>query len=432
MVDTLLNILLLFMNGISITNAKITGDMAVVYSQYISDANNYTLSGIGKIRDWFPDDYYQKPDMVYYNKKVYKCNTSWPNKGNEPGTDETYWSLTNIGDHSFGISAQKRFRQSLGNFVNLFLACNNLNKSILQYEKIKNEKAYRKPTFCTLTLPVKVSAEHDSFIKENLFDTFIDNIVSNRNVKCYVWRAEAQLNGNIHFHIVFDRFLDYKQLKKSWYRLLKSNDLTHPRLSYEEHSRIVWIQELPQVELIKHELSGYFAADTDEDGRQYYKHKKHDEDGNPIFVRQINGRQWGDSDSLNYKPFTINNINGDITEYLGSNSLFSKQILDSNEKPVADIYVYQQIVHKAGKNPWLWKKDLHEYLTKRLHIYHMAYASKIYKNKPIDKHVWDTTFDSGQIEVEHPWRDANYKPNYKHYEYYTHNKRAARRKSFAC
>jgi hypothetical protein len=409
------------MQGVYTENAKLNGDMAVVYTQY---HNNYNEASKKRtfcgILPWDSETSYQKPDMVWYNKKVYACIAAFAVCGTPPDQDYRNWTLTDIGTHSFGISAQKRFKTSLDNFANIFLACYALDKNILAYEKVKNNIAYRKPTFCTLTLPVPVSADQDVFIKKNLFDTWLKNIVQNKGVKLYVWRAEAQLNGNIHFHIVFDRFLDYKQLKKGWYRLLKQYDLTHPKLSYEEHSRIVWIQELPRVELIKHELAGYFAADTDDDGNQYYKHKKYDENGNPIYVRQIQGRQWGDADALNYPPFCVINIDNDLKNMIASNCLFSKIIKDSNDKPVADLYVYRQVVHKKGKKPFVWSKPMHEYLTERLYIYHLAYAKKIYQKRPIDQYIWDKTFNSGQIDVYHQWRNEQYFPDYNAYKFYVH------------
>ncbi|MEO5350779.1 MAG: hypothetical protein H7836_14210 [Magnetococcus sp. YQC-3] len=399
------------METLQTVNAKLNGDMAVLYPVYYS--TNLIERTFSTIKPWDPDTFFKSPDLVMYNKKVYRCTATNYISGEAPDESKHY-KLTAINDQGFKISAQKRFRNSLDNFCNMFLACYRYDKNILAYETEKNNIGFRKPTFCTLTLPVKVDPTEDKNIKR-LFDDWLQAIIKSNKVKLYIWRAEAQLSGNIHFHVVFDRFLDYKQLKKKWYNLLKVNNLTHKRLSYEEHSRIVWIQELPNPELIKHELSGYFAQDEDENGNIYYKHKKTDESGAPVYVRKIEGRQWGDCDLLKYDPFTINNITGDLIELLASNYLFNKQII-SNDIKVGELYIYKQIIHKKGKKPFLLKKQLHKYIEDRMLIYHLARASKIYTKKPIDPTIWGYCFDNRNIEINHAYRNAQKLPCYEIYK----------------
>jgi hypothetical protein len=37
----------------------------------------------------------------------------------------------------------------------------------------------------------------------------------------YIWRAEKQKNGNIHFHILSDKFIPYTELRESWNRIVE-------------------------------------------------------------------------------------------------------------------------------------------------------------------------------------------------------------------
>ncbi|GAH86291.1 unnamed protein product, partial [marine sediment metagenome] len=35
----------------------------------------------------------------------------------------------------------------------------------------------------------------------------------------YVWRAEKQENGNIHFHFIVDNFIPWNELRNTWNRI---------------------------------------------------------------------------------------------------------------------------------------------------------------------------------------------------------------------
>lgn len=399
-------------------HGKVNGDSAVVYPEYL-DAwglnKDYTFSAI---TEYDPAANYFYKDMVLHNKQVYKCIYEISIvQGIEPGTNESVWDLTEINNAGFGISAQKRFKVALDNFANLFLAAYDVDRNILRYSTPKNDRNYRKPTFCTLTIPVKQSMS-DADIKAKIFDRWMESVVRGSDVKLYVWRAEAQLNGNIHFHIVFDKFLDQKKLKKNWYNALKDHNMVNTKMSYEEHSRIVWIQELPKIELIKHELAGYFATEEDEEGNLYYKHRDK-ETGEKVYVRKIEGRSWGYSDKLKYRPFTLAFMNQypDTFDYISDNCLFHKEIKTDEDKKLADLYIYRQIVHKQGSKPYVWENKMNEWLLKRMYIYHAAYAYKYYSAYPMDKHIWDITFDSGQLEVYHDWKNAEGRNDYEKYKY---------------
>lgn len=61
-------------------------------------------------------------------------------------------------------------------------------------------------TFVTLTLPSK-QQHSDNFIKRYLLGEFLEYIQKKQRVKNYIWKAESQKNGNIHFHILADSYL---------------------------------------------------------------------------------------------------------------------------------------------------------------------------------------------------------------------------------
>lgn len=71
------------------------------------------------------------------------------------------------------------------------------------------------PTFVTLTLPAK-QMHCDNDVKRDIFTPFMQEIIRKWNVKCYVWVAETQKNGNLHFHVLMDRGIPALRLRQIW------------------------------------------------------------------------------------------------------------------------------------------------------------------------------------------------------------------------
>lgn len=72
--------------------------------------------------------------------------------------------------------------------------------------------------FITLTLSSK-QIHSDNEIKDKCLDSFLIEIGKKYHVKRYVWRAEKQQNGNIHFHILIDKFIAWSELRDVWNRI---------------------------------------------------------------------------------------------------------------------------------------------------------------------------------------------------------------------
>lgn len=72
--------------------------------------------------------------------------------------------------------------------------------------------------FVTLTLPVKQFHSDKELRKAQT--RYIENLQKTYNVKHYVWKAEAQKNGNIHFHLLIDRWIDWTVHRKLWNKQL--------------------------------------------------------------------------------------------------------------------------------------------------------------------------------------------------------------------
>lgn len=79
-----------------------------------------------------------------------------------------------------------------------------------------NKEFKFKLNFVTLTLPAPQMAISDKAIKSKILDPWIKKARRRFNIRSYIWRAERQGNGNLHFHIVTDTYIPYDQLRDTW------------------------------------------------------------------------------------------------------------------------------------------------------------------------------------------------------------------------
>lgn len=83
-------------------------------------------------------------------------------------------------------------------------------------------------TFVTLTLPSK-QVHHDNFLKDHclnpmtkwLQDSTERTKRKGAGVDAYLWRAESQKNGNLHFHLICDRWIDHEKLRNKWNQIIE-------------------------------------------------------------------------------------------------------------------------------------------------------------------------------------------------------------------
>lgn len=78
-----------------------------------------------------------------------------------------------------------------------------------------------KLVFVTLTLSA-AQIHSDKIIKEKLLQPFLRILRNRYKVVNYLWKAEAQDNGNIHFHVTIDRYVHWSELRMIWNTLQES------------------------------------------------------------------------------------------------------------------------------------------------------------------------------------------------------------------
>lgn len=98
------------------------------------------------------------------------------------------------------------------------IACRVLSYSanVVKVRNSKGEYINHLCMFITLTLPSK-QKHQDKEITKIILGTFLDKCRKIDLLNNYVWRAEKQKNGNIHYHIVTDSFCNYNLIRRLWY-----------------------------------------------------------------------------------------------------------------------------------------------------------------------------------------------------------------------
>lgn len=100
--------------------------------------------------------------------------------------------------------------------------CCELLFAISKKKKVKSPKTGKEFTFriglITLTLSAAQGKLTDREIKSELLAPFLRHF-RNKGLKNYIWKSERQLNGNVHFHILTDCFVDWTDITDYWNRL---------------------------------------------------------------------------------------------------------------------------------------------------------------------------------------------------------------------
>ena len=99
-------------------------------------------------------------------------------------------------------------------------------------------QAYRKISLLTLTLSSQ-QQHSDNYIKSHMLNQFFIELRKYNNNLLYVWRAEKQENGNIHFHILINIFIPLDKLYTIWNRIQDKEGYLLPYI--EKHKNLSFI-----------------------------------------------------------------------------------------------------------------------------------------------------------------------------------------------
>ena len=263
-------------------------------------------------------------------------------------------SGANLQDGIVSKHAEKRLKK----YVNwlIFLA---KNKRVY-IEDLKTHVNF-KINFITLTLPSQ-QIHSDKEIKERCLNQFLIELTKRWKCKLYLWKAEAQANGNVHFHITCDKYIYYADLRNCWNRIINklgyvdrytaemsklsadsyikkySKDGNKKKLlkRYENGNRVSWsepnstdVHSVHQIRNLAGYLSKYFCDNDKQEGR-----------------RKIDGNLWYCSQLLSkFNAVQIEDV-GCIAEEMSKiwkkfeKNIFSKDFINLIKIPIWAIKKY--------------------------------------------------------------------------------------------
>jgi hypothetical protein len=127
--------------------------------------------------------------------------------------DNSLKNLDNNFNHKkLSSSAKKKAKKAIK-----YMLYNANDKKV--YNETTNSHFTYKVGFITLTLP-SAQIHSDQEIKAKCLNHFLIEAKNKWNATNYVWKAERQVNGNLHFHILFDVWIPYRELRQVWNRII--------------------------------------------------------------------------------------------------------------------------------------------------------------------------------------------------------------------
>lgn len=179
----------------------------------------------------------------------------------------------NLKDNNHKGKVSNKAAKKIKNAINWLVASAQLKRV---WSKKDNKAYYFKINFITLTLPVTSHKISDHYFKANMMRKFIDNCRYKYGLKNYVWKVEAQKNGNIHAHFTTDTFIHYRDLLKTWNKILEKEGLIDEfeKLHKHRNPNSVDVKSVKSIKKIASYMAKYMTKNDDT-------------------KREIKGRLWG-------------------------------------------------------------------------------------------------------------------------------------------
>lgn len=158
------------------------------------------------------------PDRICCYNEIKWMVPKTSSKIQEETTDESNADTTSFlkssRKHSgvFSTHAKRKISKAID-----YLIITSTDKKV--YERLSGKYIKFKIAFVTLTLPSK-QIHTDKELTNECFNQLLTELRKYHNVSKYVWRAEKQANGNLHYHLLTDCFIPWYELKNRWNRIL--------------------------------------------------------------------------------------------------------------------------------------------------------------------------------------------------------------------
>lgn len=144
----------------------------------------------------------------WLHSSKFRNYTNLKNNNSEPSPDDrVLWHKLKISDNAY---------RTIKSRINwLYYLAQKRTVTTPKGKEITNFKI----AFITLTLPAK-QKQPTAEITSDLLNQFLTECRGRFKMHNYVWRLEFQKNGNVHYHIVTDTYIDFFKMKSIWNRII--------------------------------------------------------------------------------------------------------------------------------------------------------------------------------------------------------------------
>lgn len=91
------------------------------------------------------------------------------------------------------------------------------------YNPIIQKEVYHRLSFITLTIHTDIDGANSKATYIKLLKPFLRIMREQWQVNTYIWKAELQKRGAIHYHITTPSFINHSLIRKAWNKLLQQN-----------------------------------------------------------------------------------------------------------------------------------------------------------------------------------------------------------------
>lgn len=215
-----------------------------------------------------------------------------------------------------------------------------------------------------ITLTLSAAQNHsDKHIKDHMLQPFLYFITRYYKAN-YVWKAETQLNGNIHFHITIDTFIHWKVIRKKWNQILARHNYCR---TFQDGSNDKG-DSATQIKSIKNEnglakcIGGYLTKNSIEEKYHSELIKKRTVKIEELlknssgvtcniekkmhYTRFVEGRLWGCSEALSkIKCFT-----DELDSYYSLQNIEHEFFHKNKLRRLSDIMIEKELKHSPQAN----------------------------------------------------------------------------------
>lgn len=195
-----------------------------------------------------------------------------------------YDRIKNLANNTFKKYTGEISKSSMVKLRFAISLLNYLSKPKKVLNNLTNTYYTFKISFITLTLPSPQNNISDNEIKNKYLNNFLIQSKNKYGMKDYIWKAETQENGNIHFHITTNIYYDHQKLRNLWNKILSNGPFINEFYEKNRH----YNPNSTDIHSVKN-IVNY------ENYMVKYMCKKEEN------RRKIVGKIWDCSNSLNYK-----------------------------------------------------------------------------------------------------------------------------------